>query len=117
MLILVFILAERMVELPEEGRFGWLFILALICGMFLREVGLTLVLASAAYLLVQKRYHNFLLLCTIPVLFYLIWYLPERSNHRWCGESLLAECETHVGSLVHVREFFPRSGIPGAAAN
>ena len=73
-LILVFILAERMVELPEESRFGWVFILALICGIFLREVGLTLLLGSAAYFFVRKRYRNFLLVCTIPVLFYLIWY-------------------------------------------
>jgi tetratricopeptide (TPR) repeat protein len=73
-LILVFILAERMMELPEESKFGWVFVLALTCGVFLREVGLTLLLGSAAYFFVRKRYRNLLLVCTIPVFFYMIWY-------------------------------------------
>jgi tetratricopeptide (TPR) repeat protein/4-amino-4-deoxy-L-arabinose transferase-like glycosyltransferase len=73
-IILFFIVAEKMAEFPEEEKWGWMFVLVLTLGIFLREVGLTLLLGASSFLLLRKEYRRLLLVFTIPMLFYMIWY-------------------------------------------
>ncbi|MCX6133929.1 MAG: glycosyltransferase family 39 protein [Ignavibacteriales bacterium] len=73
-IILFFMLAEKMSDAPEEERWGWMFVVVLTLGIFLREVGLTLLLGALSYLLLRKEYRRLLLVFTIPMLFYMIWY-------------------------------------------
>ena len=68
------ILAERLESDPESKRLAWGFALTLTAAVFLREVGLTLLAGSAIYLFLRKRYFALLLVCSVPVLFYLGWY-------------------------------------------
>jgi 4-amino-4-deoxy-L-arabinose transferase-like glycosyltransferase/tetratricopeptide (TPR) repeat protein len=72
--VLFFIFAEKMTEHPEDERWVWLFVTVLTLGLFLREVGLTLLLGAVAYLVVTRQYKRLLVVFTIPVLFYLVWY-------------------------------------------
>ncbi len=73
-IILFFLAAEKMAEFPDEEKWGWMFVLVLTLGIFLREVGLTLLLGASSYLLFRKEYRRLLLVFTIPMLFYMIWY-------------------------------------------
>lgn len=68
------LIAERMEAYPESKRLAWAFALTLTAAVFLREVGLTLLAGSAIYLFLRKRYFALLLVCSVPVLFYLAWY-------------------------------------------
>ena len=73
-IILFFVVAEKMIDAPSEEKWGWMFVLVLTLGIFLREVGLTLLLGASSYLVLRKDYRRLLLVFTIPMLFYLIWY-------------------------------------------
>ena len=73
-IVLFFLAAEKMAEFPEEEKWGWAFVLVLTLGIFLREVGLTLLLGASSFLLLRKDYRRLLLVFTIPMLFYMIWY-------------------------------------------
>lgn len=72
--LLFFLLAEKMVDVPQEEKWAWLFVVVLTVGVLLREIGLTLLLASCCYLFVRKENRRLLLVFTIPMLFYMIWY-------------------------------------------
>jgi 4-amino-4-deoxy-L-arabinose transferase-like glycosyltransferase/tetratricopeptide (TPR) repeat protein len=72
--VLFFMLAEQMSDRPDEEKWAWFFVVVLTMGIFLREVGLTLLLGAVAYLLVTRQHRRLLLVFSIPVLFYLIWY-------------------------------------------
>jgi 4-amino-4-deoxy-L-arabinose transferase-like glycosyltransferase len=73
-IVLFFMLAEQMSDRPDEEKWIWFFVVALTMGIFLREVGLTLLLGAIAYLLVTRQHRRLLLVFTVPVLFYMIWY-------------------------------------------
>ena len=72
--VLFFMLAENMTDRPDEEKWVWFFVVVLTMGIFLREVGLTLLLGAIAYLAVTRQYRRLLLVFTIPMLFYMIWY-------------------------------------------
>jgi tetratricopeptide (TPR) repeat protein len=72
--IMFFMLAERMALDPDEDRWAWWLVAVLTVGIFLREIGLTLLIGAVSYLLLTKQYRRLLLVFTIPMLFYLLWY-------------------------------------------
>ncbi len=72
--VLFFMLAEKMTERPDEEKWVWFFVVALTMGIFLREVGLTLLLSVVAYMILTRQSRRLLLVFTIPMLFYMIWY-------------------------------------------
>ena len=72
--VLFFMLAEKMTDRPDEEKWVWFFVVVLTMGIFLREVGLTLLLAAMAYLTLTRQFRRLLLVFTIPMLFYLIWH-------------------------------------------
>jgi tetratricopeptide (TPR) repeat protein/4-amino-4-deoxy-L-arabinose transferase-like glycosyltransferase len=72
--VLFFMLAEKMTERPDEEKWVWFFVAVLTAGIFLREVGLTLLLGAVAYLLLTRQFRRLLLVFTIPMLFYMIWH-------------------------------------------
>lgn len=72
--VLFFMLAEKMADRPDEEKWVWYFVVALTMGVFLREVGLTLLLSVIAYLILTRQFRRLLLVFTIPMLFYMIWY-------------------------------------------
>ncbi len=73
-LVLFFVLAKRLSHEPHGERNAWFFVIVITLGIFLREVGLTLLASAACYFLLRKDRRRLLLVVTIPVLFYLIWY-------------------------------------------
>jgi tetratricopeptide (TPR) repeat protein/4-amino-4-deoxy-L-arabinose transferase-like glycosyltransferase len=72
--VLFFMLAEKMTDRPEEEKWVWFFVVVLTMGVFLREVGLTLLLGAIAYLILTRQFRRLLLVFTIPMLFYMIWH-------------------------------------------
>lgn len=72
--VVFFMLAEKMYEHPAEDRWAWWLVAILTAGIFLREIGLTLLIGALAYLLLTKQYRRLLLVFVIPMLFYLLWY-------------------------------------------
>lgn len=72
--VLFFLTAERMADAPEQERWAWWFVAVLTLGIFLREVGLTLLLGASSYLLLKRQYRRLLLVFTIPMFFYMAWY-------------------------------------------
>ena len=72
--VLFFMLAEKMTDRPDEEKWVWYFVVVLTMGIFLREVGLTLLLGAVAYLTVTRQFRRLLLVFTIPMLFYMIWH-------------------------------------------
>jgi tetratricopeptide (TPR) repeat protein/4-amino-4-deoxy-L-arabinose transferase-like glycosyltransferase len=73
-IVLFIMLAEKMAAAPQEEKWAWMFVVVLTAGIFLREVGLTLLLGTLSYFWVRKEHRRLLLVFTIPMLFYLIWY-------------------------------------------
>jgi tetratricopeptide (TPR) repeat protein len=78
-----FMLAQKMTERPDEERWAWWLVAVLTVGIFLREIGLTLLMGAVAYLLLTKQYRRLLLVFTIPMFFYLLWYFR---NEAYYGE-------------------------------
>jgi len=72
--VLFFMLAEKMTDRPEEEKWVWFFVVVLTMGIFLREVGLTLLLGAMAYLILTRQYRRLLVVFTIPMLFYMFWH-------------------------------------------
>ena len=72
--LVFFMLAEKMAEHPDEDRWAWWLVAVLTVGIFMREIGLTLLMGAIAYLVLTKQYRRLLLVFTIPMLFYLLWY-------------------------------------------
>jgi tetratricopeptide (TPR) repeat protein/4-amino-4-deoxy-L-arabinose transferase-like glycosyltransferase len=72
--VLFFMFAEKMTDRPEEEKWVWFFVVVLTMGIFLREVGLTLLLSAMAYLTLTRQFRRMLLIFTIPMLFYMIWH-------------------------------------------
>lgn len=73
-LVALVLIAESMEVDQDSKRLAWGFAVTLTAAIFLREVGLALLVGSAVYLLLRKRYFALLLVCSVPVLFYLGWY-------------------------------------------
>jgi 4-amino-4-deoxy-L-arabinose transferase-like glycosyltransferase/tetratricopeptide (TPR) repeat protein len=72
--VLFFMLAEKMTDRPEEEKWVWWFVVVLTMGIFLREIGLTLLLGAIAYLILTRQNRRLLLVFAISMLFYMIWY-------------------------------------------
>ncbi|MBM4161015.1 MAG: hypothetical protein FJ217_07945 [Ignavibacteria bacterium] len=72
--VLFFVFARKLSGEPDNDRYAWLLVAVVTLGIFLREVGLTLLAAAASYFMLRKDRRRFLMVITIPVLFYLIWY-------------------------------------------
>ncbi|MFQ5799413.1 MAG: ArnT family glycosyltransferase, partial [Bacteroidota bacterium] len=73
-LVLFFILAEKIVASDKPS--AWLVVgfLATICaGMFLRELGLAIVLSGTLFFLLRKDYQRAFLVLLVPLFFYLLW--------------------------------------------
>jgi len=73
-LVLFFLLAQRLSRESEGEWIAWFFVIVITIGIFLREVGLMLLAGAVCYFFLRKDRRRLLLVITIPVLFYLIWY-------------------------------------------
>lgn len=75
-LVLFFILAERIIAEEQNGpMLEWGFVGAIAAGIFLREVGLTIMLGTSAFFVWRKNYRRALTIFLVCVLLYLLWYL------------------------------------------
>ncbi|MBI3586188.1 MAG: glycosyltransferase family 39 protein [Ignavibacteriales bacterium] len=75
-LILFFYLAERLVENDKDDQFlFWIFLCVVIAGIFLREVGLTLMFSATLFFIMRKEYKKALLVFVVPLVFYFLWYV------------------------------------------
>jgi len=75
-LILYFIYAEKICG--ENKNIDWheyILVALIVAGVFLREVGTTLILSGAVFFLLKKQYKRAALVFFIPCLFYLIWFI------------------------------------------
>ena len=110
--VLLFLLAEKISEAPGEEKWAWMFVVFLTAGILLREVGLTLLLGASTYFLLRKEYRRLLLIFTIPMLFYLIWYFrnevyiagienPSMRNIRlFLSHSFTADSSSMIDELL-----------------
>ena len=103
-------------------------LLVIIAGIFLREVGLTLMLAGVAITLMRRQYQRAARILLVSVLFYLLWYVrneaivasiehpPMRNTHVFfthyftpANTSLLVELGTRfVSNLTVYARLIPR---------
>ena len=74
MVVLFFVFARKLSAEPDNDRYAWLLVAVVTLGIFLREVGFTLLAAATCYFLLRKDKRRFLMVITIPVFFYMIWY-------------------------------------------
>lgn len=73
-MVMSFMLVEKMIKAPSEDKWAWMFVIVLTMGIFLREIGLSLLFGTLSYLWLRKERRRLLLVFTIPVFFYLVWY-------------------------------------------
>ncbi len=74
--ILFFILAQNSLEgEAHPARLSAALIAVVVCGIFLRDVGLTLVLVGTLFFLIAKRPKQALLLISVSMVLYLLWYV------------------------------------------
>ena len=102
-LVLLVLLAQKIEEDPHNHSAAWAYAAVLTAAILLREVGLTLLVASAVYFFLRKRYFALLLVCLMPIAFYLLWYYrneisvagmenpPLRNSRLLLRNSLTAE--------------------------
>lgn len=102
-IVLLVLLARNIEEDPHNHAAAWAYAAVLTAAILLREVGLTLLVASAIYFFLRKRYFALLLVCSMPVAFYLLWYYrnevsiagiedpPLRNSRLLLRNSLTAE--------------------------
>jgi tetratricopeptide (TPR) repeat protein/4-amino-4-deoxy-L-arabinose transferase-like glycosyltransferase len=66
-------------KFAEERRVPWsvdtAFVAIVVAGVFMREVGLALMLAAMAFFLWKKQTSRALIVLAVTVLFYLLWYV------------------------------------------
>ena len=75
-LILFFMLAEKTIkENNLSKRTAYSFIAVIGAGVFMRDVGLTLLITACVLLLGNKQYRKAALICIIPFLLYLAWFV------------------------------------------
>ncbi|MBI3786782.1 MAG: glycosyltransferase family 39 protein, partial [Ignavibacteriales bacterium] len=104
-LILFFYLAECLVENKKNSQpLFWLFLCVVIAGIFLREVGLTLMFSATLFFTVRKEYKRALFVFVVPLIFYFLWYVRN--------EVLVAGIENPAlrNSKVFVTRYFTSQG-------
>ena len=121
-LILYFIYAEKISG--EKNQVDWheyILIASIVAGVFLREVGVTLILSGTVFFVLHKQYKRAALIFLIPILFYMIWFIRNEIivagiehpiirntqvffNHFYTTnqETLLAEFSARVSTNVMV---------------
>ncbi|MFQ5798249.1 MAG: tetratricopeptide repeat protein [Bacteroidota bacterium] len=117
-LIVFFLLGEKIATEGDERPWVVAGFLVTVCaGIFLREVGLVLMLSGTFFFVLRKEYQRALLVLLIPLLFYLLWFIrnevivagvedPQFTNTRMLfshvftlqGATLLDEFIARVGS-------------------
>jgi tetratricopeptide (TPR) repeat protein len=77
----------------------------MVCGLFLREVGLTLVMSCTAMLFLKRNYKTAFLILAVSIGFYVLWYIRN--------EVLVAGIEHPPlqNSQVFFRHFFTPSSV------
>ena len=110
--VLFIMLAEKMAAAPQEEKWAWSFVAILTAGIFLREVGLTLLLGALSYFLLRREYRRLLLVFTIPILFYMVWYFrneiyiagienpPMRNMQMFLGHSFTGDDASLVQEFI-----------------
>jgi len=74
--ILFFWYGETVVLPAGDNRLReYSLVAAVVAGLFLREVGLTLMMAAAAFFLWRREYRRFALVVLVALLFYLLWFI------------------------------------------
>jgi tetratricopeptide (TPR) repeat protein/4-amino-4-deoxy-L-arabinose transferase-like glycosyltransferase len=74
--VLFFYLLEREMTAGPAGSPGLVMLtVTIVAGIFLREVGLTLVMASTVLLVLKKKYRIAFLILAVAVGAYLLWYI------------------------------------------
>jgi tetratricopeptide (TPR) repeat protein/4-amino-4-deoxy-L-arabinose transferase-like glycosyltransferase len=101
-LVLFFMLAEKMQENPQSEKLGWWLVLVLTVGIFLREIGMTLLLGAMSYFIVTKQYRRLLLIFTIPMLFYLLWYFRNEVYYAAQENPSLRNMKLFLGNYYTV---------------
>jgi len=139
--VLFFLWNEKLTEqnVGNRDRREWLLLSSIVCGLFLREIGLTLLLSAVGFYLLRKEYRRALLLLSGSLILYALWYLrnevwvagiehPSIRNtkiffqHLYTSNSatltqelwgrLLANAavyKNYVGKLIFMPDFIPRS--------
>ncbi|MGB2868932.1 MAG: hypothetical protein WBD36_10805 [Bacteroidota bacterium] len=75
-LVLFFVLADRII--PADGADPWLewgFVGTIAAAIFLREVGLTIMLGTSAFFFWRKNHRRALTILLVCALLYLLWYV------------------------------------------
>ncbi|HEX9615403.1 MAG TPA: hypothetical protein VGA55_07835 [Bacteroidota bacterium] len=74
--VLLFILADRLYAAPQgDSRLTWAIPLTLTAAVFLREVGITLLLGLTVFLLARKDFRRAAIAFAVPFVFYLAWFV------------------------------------------
>ena len=81
-LILFFLWNEQLIESnsPRAHQTEWKLVAAIVCGIFLREIGLTMMLGAVALYGWRKEYRRASVIALVSALFYLAWYAR---NELW----------------------------------
>lgn len=120
-LVLFFMLAEPILSSDEENRLQEvLFIMVILAGIFLREVGLTMMFAAVSVFVLRKQYRRALTILLSSAGIYLIWYLrndlliagieqPPMTNSRLFFTHLYTSANVSL-----VQEFAERCSVNGA---
>ncbi len=100
--VVLFMLAEKMQEDPQSERWSWWLVLVLTVGIFLREIGLTLLLGAISYYIVTKQFRRLLLIFTIPMLFYLLWLFRNEVYYAGLENPPLRNMKLFLGNYYTV---------------
>lgn len=110
--VIAFLLVAKMSEHPDDDRWAWGLAAVLTVGVFLREIGLSLLISAVVYLILTKQYRRLLLVFTIPMLFYLLWYFRNevyygglenpniRNTRLFTGRHFTAESESMLKEFM-----------------
>ncbi|HVN47532.1 MAG TPA: glycosyltransferase family 39 protein, partial [Bacteroidota bacterium] len=74
-LIAFFLFAKDIQESASEHWKEYIFVAVIVAGIFLREVGLSLMLAATVFFFWKKQYQRALLIFLVSLLAYLIWFV------------------------------------------
>ena len=110
--VIAFLLVAKMSEHPDDDHWAWGLAAVLTVGIFLREIGLSLLISAVIYLFLTKQYRRLLLVFAVPVLFYLLWYFRNevyygglenpniRNTRLFTGHHFTAESESMLKEFM-----------------
>lgn len=73
--ILFFFLGKKIYKSKKIKRIDYLFVLIIVCAVFLREVGLSLIITATIYFIWLKQYRRALMILFISLFFYSLWFI------------------------------------------